>query len=696
MMRSEGAEGRGFNDLEFIMRRLAFVLIVISPIVTLTAPARAGDKPVLGNWGIETQTISATVRPGDDFYRYVNEGWLKTAAPPPGMAYANSFVDAYQRTQGQLQKLIDGILVSTPAPGSDEAKIAALYRSYIDVAGRNQRGLSPIKSDLDSIWAIKTHEDAARLQGQPFFKSPIDIGVVTDDKKPERYVIGAMQAGLGLPSREYYLTAGEPFDGHRAAYLAYVADIFKRVGVADGGDRAKAILAFETRLAEAQWTAAEQRDPVKSYRLLSIAELQAYAPAFPWQIYLEAAGFSRPTELVLTTDTAIQKSAEIFKATDIETIKSYLAFHLVDDFAPNLTEDLDRASFAFNSTRLHGVPDQEALEKRAQTFVTSTFGEIFGRAYAKAYFPENYRAKMDRMIANIRAAFHKRLDANPWMDEATRKAAIVKLEAIVKHVGYPDRWRDWSSVAFDPTDLVGNRRKAEAFARADAIAKLGEKRREWQWSYPATDINAGYSPQMNSITFPAGILQPPFFDPNADDAVNYGAIGAVIGHELGHAFDDQGSQSDATGALRNWWTDVSRAEFSKRTAVLVQQFNGYSPLPGMRVNGELTLGENIGDLGGITIAHEAYRMLVDQEHGGKAPVIDGFTGDQRFFLSWAQVWRDFTTPDQARQNLLSDAHSPSEFRVNGALRNVDAWYAAFGVKDDDKLYLPQDSRVRIW
>jgi endothelin-converting enzyme/putative endopeptidase len=682
--------------LEFIMRYLVLAALVISPMLNPSAPAVADDKPVLGRWGIETQAISATLRPGDDFYRYVNEGWLKTAAPPPGIAYANAFVDAYLRTQGQLQKLIDGILASTPAPGSDEAQIAALYKSYIDVARRNQLGLSPIKGELDAVWAIKTHEDAARLQAQPFFKSPIDIGVVPDDKKPQRYVIGAAQSGLGLPSREYYLSAGEPFEGHRAAYLAYIADMFKRAGVSDRDSRAKAILAFETKLAAVQWTPAEQRDPVKSYRLLSIAELQAYAPAFPWQPHLEAAGFSRPTELVLRTDTAIQKSAEIFKATDIETIKSYLAFHLVDDFAPYLTEELDQASFAFNSARLHGIAEQEALDKRAQGVVKSSFGEIFGRAYAKAYFPEAYRAKMDRLIANIRAAFHKRLDANPWMDEATRKAAIVKLEAVIKHVGNPDRWRDWSTVAFDPTDLVGNRRKAEAFSRADAIAKLGEKRREWQWGYPTTDINAGYAPEMNSITFPAGILQPPFFDPNADDAVNYGAIGAVIGHELGHGFDDQGSQSDETGALRNWWTEGSRAEFSKRTAVLVQQFNGYSPLPGMRVNGELTLGENIGDLGGITIAYEAYRMFVDKEHGGKAPVIDGFTGDQRFFLSWAQLWRDYTTPDQARQNLLSDVHSPSEFRVNGALRNVDAWYAAFGVKEGDKLYLPRDKRVRIW
>jgi endothelin-converting enzyme/putative endopeptidase len=677
-----------------MMRRLALALLVVGP--TIIQTAFAAEKPVLGAWGVETQQISSTLRPGDDFYRYVNEGWLKTAAPPPGLPYASSFVDAFQRTQGQLQKLIDGIIASTPAPGSDEAQIAALYRSYMGLAGRNERGLSPVKSDLDAISAIKTHEDAARLQAQSFFKSPIDMGVVIDSKRPERYVITVAQAGLGLPSREYYLTAGEPFASHRAGYLAYIADTLKRAGMADGENRAKAILAFETKIAEAQWTAAEQRDPVKSYRLMPIAELSTYAAAFPWEAYFDAGGFGQPGEVVLQTDTAIRKSVEIFKATDIETIKSYLAFHIVDEFAPFLTEELEQANFTFYNTRLQGISEQQPIEKRAQTFVTATFGENLGRAYTKSYFPAEYRAKMDRMIANIRAAFGKRLEANPWMDEATRKAALVKLAAIVKHVGYPDRWRDWSSVFFDPADPVGNRRKAVAFQRTDAIAMLGEKRREWQWGSPATEINAGYSPKMNSITFPAGILQPPFFDPNADDAVNYGAIGAVIGHELGHAFDDEGSQSDEKGALRNWWSDASRAEFSKRTAVLVQQFDAYVPLPGVHVNGELTLGENIGDLGGITIAYEAYRIFVDQEQGGKAPVIDGFTGDQRFFLSWGQLWRGFTTSDMARQNLLSDPHSPHEFRVNGSLRNVDAWYAAFGVKEGDKLYLPPDKRVRIW
>jgi putative endopeptidase len=672
------------------------LFLSLSLVLPILGQANAAEKPVLGAWGIETQHISATVRPGDDFYRYVNEGWLKTAAPPPGLPYANAFTEAYLRTQDQLRKLISGILASKPAPGSDEAKIAALYSSYIDLARRNERGLSSIMADLDAIRAVTTHEEAARVLARPVSTSPIASGVIIDDKNPRRYVIGAGQGGLGLPSREYYLTAAQPFEGHRAAYLAYIASTFERAGMSGGKDRAEAILAFETKLAEAHWTPAERRDPVKSYHLMPFEKLLSYAPAFPWEAYFAAAGYGRPVEVVLTTDTSVKKSAEIFRAADIETIKSYLAFHLIDQLAPFLTEELDQANFDFYKKRLSGIATRQSAAEIAQVLVTQTFGEILGRVYVKAYFPADYRAKMDRMVANLRDAFRKRLEANPWMDEPTRKAALVKLEAVVSHIGYPDRWRDWFSVEFDPADSVANLLKVLAFQRADTIAMLGEKRRDWQWPWPAVEINAGYSQELNSITFPAGILQSPFFDPYADEAVNYGSIGAVIGHELGHGFDDMGSQSDEKGALRNWWTDESRAEFGKRTDVLVEQFSAYSPIPGMRVNGRLTLGENIGDLGGLTIAYEAYREFVAKEQGGQAPVIDGFTGDQRFFLAWGQLWRDFTTPDMARQNVLSDPHSPNEFRVNGALRNVDAWYAAFGIKVGDKLYLPPEKRVSIW
>lgn len=678
------------------MRVVLIACVVSASLHVLPGAALAAEKPVLGAWGIETQHISRTVKPGDDFYRYVNEGWLKTAAPPPGLPYANAFVDAYVRTQGQLRALIDSILASRPEPGSDEDKIATLYRSYVDMDRRNALGLTPIAPDLEEVRAIRDHADAAQVMGRPLAKSPVGAAVIVDSRDPRRYTVVLAQGGLGLPGREYYLDPQEPYAGHRTAYLAHITEVFRRAGIEGGAAKARAILDFETRLAEVQWSPSETRDPVKTYHAMTRAELEAYAPGFAWSQYWASTGIGVPERVVLQTDSAIQKTAGILAATDIETLRAYLTFHYIDDLSPLLSAEWNDLNFAFYSTRLGGIPEQQSIGNRAQAYLAANFGEILGRAYARRYFPASHREQMDLMVGHLRAAFHKRLEANAWMDEPTRRAAIVKLDGIVSHIGYPDRWRDWSTVSFTAGDLVANQRAIVRFFVADAVARLGEPRRDWQWGYPATEINAGYSPSFNSITFPAGILQSPFFDPAADAAVNYGSIGAVIGHELGHAFDDQGSQSDETGALRNWWTAAARAEFDKRAAVLVQQFDGFTALPGLNVNGRLTLGENIGDLGGLTIGLDAYRTFVDERLGGKAPVIDGFTGEQRYFLAWGQLWRDFTTQDTLRRNVLTDPHSPSEFRVNGALRNLDAWTTAFGVKEGDALYLPPEKRVRIW
>lgn len=670
---------------------------VLGAVLLGTVPqAGAADKPVLGAWGVETQHISRTVRPGDDFYRHVNEGWLKTAAPPPGLAYANAFVDAYLRTQGQLQSLIDGILSSRPEPGSDEEKIATLYRSYVDMDRRNALGLTPIAPELDEVRAIRNLDDVATAMSRPFAKAIVNTGVTIDSRNPQRYAVVIGQSGLGLPGRDYYLAQQEPYAGHRQAYLAHIAEVFRRAAIDGGAAKATAILDLETKLAEAHWSPAETRDPVKTYNAMTVAELEAYAPGFPWRRYLASTGLGIPDRVVLQTDTAIRKSAAIFATADIETLRAYLTFHYIDDLSPLLSAEWNDLNFAFYGRRLGGIAEQQSIANRAQSHIAGNFGEILGRAYARRFFPPAYREQMDRMVGHLRAAFRKRLEANAWMDETTRQAAIVKLDAIVSHVGYPDRYRDWSSVSFTADDLVANQRAMVRFFVADSVARLGEARRKWQWGYPATEINAGYSPSMNSITFPAGILQSPFFDPAADAAVNYGSIGAVIGHEIGHAFDDQGSQSDETGALRNWWTANARAEFEKRAGMLVAQFDGFTALPGLNVNGRLTLGENIGDLGGLTIGLDAYRAHVDEQLGGKDRIIDGYTGEQRYFLAWAQLWRDFTTPDTLRRNVLTDPHSPSRFRVNGPLRNVDAWYAAFGVKEGDAMYLPPEKRVTIW
>jgi endothelin-converting enzyme/putative endopeptidase len=678
------------------MRKLgSFILLSVLSTGLAFAETSPVEKAILGDWGVETQSISTSIKPGDDFYRYVNEGWLKTATPPPGFPFSNAFVDATLKTQGQLRELIAAILATNPAPGSDEAMIGAFHTSYMDVAKRNELGLTPLKPQLDAIDALKTREDVAGMMGQSFMAAFVSAGVGTDVKNPKRYVVKVSQSGLGLPSPEFYLTAGEPYEGLRAAYGAYIEDVFARAGVADGNAKAEAILALETQIAGLHWTAAQKRDPVRAYNLMTRDALEAYAPGFAWGPYLKAAGFGAVQELVLSTDTAVQALSRLFGETDVETMKAYLTYHYIDSLAPMLSEDWENAHFAFHSTRLSGTSQQDTLDNRAVGMLGYLLGEPLGHAYARAYFPDSYRVEMEEMVTNIRAAFQARLEANDWMDDATRDAALTKLAAITSHVGFADQWRDYSSVQLEPTDLFGNLMKLTEFEKVDAVSILNQPRRDWMWPMNAMEINAGYAPPLNSITFPAAILQSPFFDPSADPAVNYGAIGAVIAHELSHAFDDQGSQFDPEGVLRNWWTDASRAEFTARAAVLVDQYNAYSPIEGMQVNGALTLGENIADLGGITIAYDAYQIHVAKDDGGSAPVLDGFTGDQRFFLAWAQLWREVKQPDVARQQLLSDPHSPNEYRAD-TVRNVDAWYAAFGVQEGDRMYLPPDQRVKIW
>jgi endothelin-converting enzyme/putative endopeptidase len=658
------------------------------------AAAPAG-KPVLGTWGVETQHISKAVKPGDDFYRYVNEGWLATAKPPPGLPYANAFVDAYLRTQGKLAELMAVIKAGTFAEGSDEQLIGALYQSYVDMDKRDALGLTPIKAEVDALLSVASREEAATWMARPFVMSLVGVGPSIDAKSPQRHVLQGVQTGLGLPAPEFYTTPEEPYAGHRIAYRDYIKATFDRAGIPDGAARADTILALETEIAKRHWSAAERRDRLKSYHLMSIDELKAYAPGFAWDAYLKEAGYEGQREIVLRTDTAIVALSKLFAETPVETLRSYMAFHYINGFAPVLSQEYQEASFTFFGKRLSDTPQQQPIENQAFGFINARLGEVLGRAYAQKFFPEDYKAIMDTMVSNIEAAFRARIEANAWMDEPTRKEALAKLDAVVSRIGYPDKFRDYSSLVLKPDDIVGNWRRIADYEQTDSLKLLGEARRDWQWPLPATDINAGYQASDNSITFPAGILQSPFFDPNADAAVNYGSIGAVIGHELGHAFDDQGSQSDGTGALRNWWTDAARAEFKKRTDILVAQFNAYSPIEGMNVNGALTLGENIGDLGGLAIGYEAYQRYVATLEGGKDVVIDGFTGDQRFFLAWSQLWRNYTAPDMARQNLLTDVHSPSEFRAN-TVRNFDPWYAAFDVKEGDKMYLPPELRVKIW
>jgi endothelin-converting enzyme/putative endopeptidase len=661
-----------------------------------THGALAGEKAAIGAWGVDTKGISRTVAPGNDFYRYVNEAWLKGATIPPGMASLDPFVEVELSTEARVADIITEAREGNDAPGSAEQLIADFHRSYSDVAQRNSLGLKPIASTLATLGGLDTREDLAKAMAWPRLEGVIGSGVTTDADDARRQIVMIGASGLSLPSRDYYLTEGEPYAGYRNALQAYMAGTFRRAGFSDADTRASQLFALEREIAKLAWSPLDMRDVVRMNHVMTPAELKAYAPGFPWDAYFAAAGYPPQSRLKVITDTSVRDVSKLFARTPVEDIRSMLLFHALDFWSPYLSDDWVQAHFDFHGKVLQGVDQRRSPQLEAVAAVNELLSEEVGRIYVDEYFGASDRAKVAQMVDYLRATYRERIAKLDWMDEPTRKEALAKLDKIASHIGFPDRWHDRSSVRITPDDLFGNVKRLIEWQRADDLKRLAEGTRKWEFGYPPQEINAGYSPARNSITFPAGILQPPFFDPKADDAVNFGSIAAVIGHEIGHAFDDQGSRSDGDGRLRDWWTAGSRAEFEKRTAGLVEQFNQYEPLPGTRINGKQNLGENIGDLGGLSVAYAAYRKFVAEKQGGQAPALDGFTGDQRFFLAWAQVWRELVADPEQRRRLLSDPHSPGEFRANGVVRNIDAWYDAFGVKPGDKLYLEPAKRVTIW
>lgn len=670
-----------------------------------TKPA-AADAAALGPWGVELRHIDTAIDPGNDFYRYVNAGWLETAEIPPGFASNGAFLELHLKTEARVREIIaeasaEMATDARPADaesGPDRAaeRIAALHTSYMDVDEIARRGLDPLAPAIDAIFALADHEGVARMMAQPFHGAVVGLWVQLDPGNPERYVLATGQAGLGLPNREYYLRDQAPFPEHRAAYVDYIAGVFERAGIDNGRARAEDILAFETKLARVHWTPEARRDRVRNYHLMTLAELEGYAAGFPWRVFFAELNVADREEIIVNTDEAVAASATIFADTALATLKSYLAFHYIDAHAALLPDAYSDAHFDFYSRRLGGVAERRPRDERAVAFVNGTLGELVGRIYVDRHFPPEQRAQMLELVGYLRAAFRARLAELEWMDEATREAALEKLEAFTPKIGYPERWHDYSTLEMRPDDLIGNVTRYERWSWDDSVAKLDEPRRDWEWGMTPQTVNAYYSPTRNEIVFPAAILQPPFFDPNADPAVNFAAIGGVIGHEMGHGFDDQGSRSDAAGRLRNWWTDEARAQFEARTSRLVAQYAAFEPIEGLNVNGELTLGENIGDIGGLALAHAAWRRYVDDRYDGTAPVRDGYTGDQRFFMGWAQVWRTVQTEESERKQVLTDPHSPARYRVNGVVRNLHPWYEAFDVDDKDALYLPPNARVEIW
>ena len=526
------------------------------------------------------------------------------------------------------------------------------------------------------------------------YASPVGVGILPDPANPTRYIVAAGQDGLGMPNRDYYLKEGAEYDKFRAAYRDYLIKIQELAGISDAAARTDRVIALETALAKEQWAPERQRDIKQIYNPMNRAQLMELAPEFDWTGWLEGMGFGKVDTIIAAETTAITASGKLLETVPVSTWKDYLTAHFISDNASYLPEAFDEANFNFFSKTLRDIPVKKERWKRGVDLINNNIGEAVGQKYVDRHYPAESQRQMTELVNNLIAALGERISKSDWMDEATRSEAQKKLDAFEPRIGYPSKWIDYSPLVVNRDDLLGNVQRARQFAFDIDLARLPHPVDRELWDMNPQTVNAYYNPLLNQITFPAAILQPPFFDPNADPAVNYGAIGGVIGHEIGHGFDDQGRQFDGTGKLRDWWTKESAEKFEARTKKLGEEYDKFEPVPGVHVNGKLTMGENIGDLGGLEMAYSAYRRYVASH--GEQPVLDGLTGDQRFFLAWAQVWRGKSRENALREQLLTDPHSPTEYRVDGVVPNIDAWYKAFNITPDSAMYIPPEKRVKIW
>ena len=647
-----------------------------------------------GSWGFDTAGMDRSVDPGTDFFAYASGNWAKTTQIPSDQSSYGNFRVLRDLSEARVRKLLDGYPKADPATGGDAAKIATLYQDFLDEAAIEARGDAPLQPLLAQLREASDKDALVRASVARGFGGGLYRLMVSDDQRdPDRYTLYLSQSGLGLGDREMYLR--ENFAPQRERYLAYLAELLTLAGWDDPEGNAKKVLDFETRIAEAHWTRAQSRDRDKTYNPVALADFAAKAPGFPWASFFEASGVDHAERAVVRQDTAIPQMAKVFAETDLDTLKAWQAADLVDSMAPLLPRRFVNAHYEFREKFMSGQPEPRERWKRAVSFVEGVMGEAIGRDYVALYFPPDAKAKMDDLVANVKLAMGARLDALEWMSPATKAEARAKLAGFGLKIGHPDKWRDYSALEVRDGDVFGNALRASRFEwdyRRDRIGKPVDK---GEWGMTPQTVNAYYNSVKNEIVFPAAILQPPFFDPDADPAVNYGAIGGVIGHEIIHGFDDQGRKSDGAGMLRDWWTAEDASKFEAQAAKLGAQYEAYEfpQLPGMHINGRVAMGENIGDLGGLTIALEAYRRSLD---GKPAPVIDGFTGEQRLFLGWAQVWRTLWRDDALRQQLVNGTHSPGHIRAFAPLRNIDAWYEAFGVTEGDPLWIAPEDRVRIW
>jgi putative endopeptidase len=663
------------------------LLAVAAPALTQAVGPRYGD------FGVDLTTLDKSVKPGDDFWTYVNGGWDKRTEIAADRASAGYGVKLTEEAEVNVRTILNDMAKNPGQFGAKGKQIGDFYASWMDEAGIEARGTAPLKPYLDRIYGAKDQAAIQTLFASTGYQSPVGFGTLPDLADPSRYTAAVGQGGLGMAS-DYYLLEGEKYDGFRKAYRAYIEQMLTLAGVADAGPKAQAIYDLEVSLAKVHWTPVQSRDIAKLNDPQDLAGLEAKAPEWDWALMLKTAGLESSPKVLMTNNTAITAMGKIFTATPVNVWQDYLAFHFVSSNALFLPKRFDDARFDFYSKTLSGTQVKRERWKRGVQLVNGALGESVGEVYVARHFPPAAQTQMAELIENLRGSFHERITKASWMDESTRKGALAKLAAFEPRVGFPTKYIDYSSLTIDRNDLLGNAMRSAEFDHKLELERFPKPVDRSLWNMTPQTVNAYYNPLANQITFPAAILQPPYFDPKADPAVNYGAIGAIIGHEMGHGFDDQGSMFGPTGKFENWWTPEAKEAFQKRTAALTAQFDGYEAIPGLHIKGALTLGENIGDLGGLEAAYGAYQRY--QAKHGKAKVINGLTGDQRFFLSYAQAWQSKARDDALRNQVLTDPHSPAKYRVNGIVRNVDAWYTAFNVKPGDKLYLAPEQRVHIW
>ena len=652
-------------------------------------PAATAAKPTYGSFGFDTAGMDKSIRPGDDFYAFANGRWAKSTPIPADRSNFGMFTVLDDLSTQRSHDILES------AAKTPKSRIGDLYASFMDEAAADAAGISPLTPTLDAIKALDSKPAVAAKMGELLrigLVAPFSVHVDQDDKDPDSYIVQMRQRGLGMPDRDYYLKTDAEIVKARTAYRDYLTRLLTLAGEPRAGERAARILAFETELATAQWTRVDSRDSTKTYNKWQGSDFAKQAPGFDWDAYFKAAGVDGAGAILVAQPTAFTGMARAIGAAPIEVLRDYLLAATINAEAPYLSKPFVDAEFAFNQTILSGTPENQSRWKRGVSLVKELIGEDLGQEYVKLYFTPETKAAADELVRNVIAAMGKRIDGLSWMSPETKVKARAKLAAFTPKIGYPSTWRDYSALQIRRGDLLGNVMRAQEFEWRRGLSKLGKPIDRAEWHMTPMEINAYANFGLNEIVFPAAILQPPFFDPHADPAINYGGIGAVIGHEISHHFDDQGAKYDMYGKLSDWWTPEDVARFGELTGKIVKQYDAYEPLPGMHIQGALTQGENIADLAGLTVAYEAYQISLT---GRKAPVIDGYDGDQRFYLGWAQVWRRNYREANLRQRLLTDPHSPSIQRT-GVVRNLDPFYRAYEVKPGDAMYLAPADRIRIW